>query len=126
VIEPRWLRTEEVVVTHERQLARFGGAPGIRDGGALESELSRPQNKWSYEQSGLVELAAAYAFGIARNHPFVDGNKRAAFIAMQLFLRLNGIAFAPRQDESTVVILGLAAGDIDEKGLARWIADRLP
>jgi death-on-curing protein len=74
----------------------------------------------------LVELAAAYAFGIARNHPFVDGNKRAAFIAMQLFLRLNGIAFAPRQDESTVVILGLAAGDIDEKGLARWITDRLP
>lgn len=126
MIEPRWLRLKEVIVVHERQLSRFGGAPGIRDSGALQSALSRPQNKWSYEQSGLVELAAAYAFGIARNHPFVDGNKRIAFIAMQLFLRLNGIAFAPRQDESTAVILGLAAGEIDKNGLARWITDRLP
>ena len=126
MIEPRWLRLEEIVVTHERQLARFGGAPGIRDVGALESALSRAQNKWSYERSGLVELAAAYAFGIAGNDPFLDGNKRVAFIAMQLFLRLNGILFQPPQDESTAVILGLAAGEIDEKGLARWITDRLP
>ena len=104
MIEPRWLRLEEIIVAHERQLARFGGAPGIRDEGALDSALSRARNKWTYEQCGVIELAASYAFGIARNHPFVDGNKRVAFIAMALFLRLNGMPFAPPQDESAAVI----------------------
>jgi death-on-curing protein len=114
---------DEVLVIHERQLARFGGAPGIRDQGALESALSRPRNKWAYENCGPVDLAAAYAFGIARNHPFVDGNKRVAFLVMAAFLRLNGIRFAPAQEDATVMIVGLAAGEIDEAGLARWIAD---
>jgi len=126
VTEPRWLKLDEIIVAHERQLGRFGGAPGIRDKGALQSALSRPRNKWLYDQAGLVELAAAYAFGIARNHPFVDGNKRVAFIAMASFLRLNEVNFAPPQDESTSVILGLAAGEIDETGLARWISDNMP
>ena len=126
MIEPRWLRLEEIIVAHERQLARFGGAPGIREEGALESALSRARNKWTYEQCGVIEFAASYAFGIARNHPFVDGDKRVAFIAMALFLRLNGVPFAPPQDESAAAIFDVAAGELDEKSLARWIGDRLP
>jgi death on curing protein len=124
--EPRWLRLDEVLVTHERQLTRFGGAAGIRDQGALESAVTRPQNKWAYEQASLPDLAAAYAFGLAKNHPFIDGNKRVAFVAMMLFLRLNGVRFAPTQEESTAIILGLAAGEIGEAGIARWIRDNLP
>ena len=124
--EPRWLTFDEVLVIHERQLARFGGAEGLRDRGMLESALSRPQNKWLYEQHGLVELAAAYAFGIAKNHPFVDGNKRVSFITMTAFLRLNGIHFAPPQEAATAIIRDLAAGLVDESGLARWIGDNLP
>lgn len=124
--EPRWLSVEEVLVMHERQLARFGGAPGLRDRAALESALARPVNKWACEQSGLVDLAAAYAFGIARNHPFADGNKRVAFLAMATFLRLSGIHFAPAQETATAAVLGLAAGGIDEAGFARWIADNVP
>jgi death-on-curing protein len=125
VSEPRWLSLEEVLVTHERQLNRFGGAAGVRDQGALESALSRPQNRWHYEGSGFPELAAAYAFGIAKNHPFIDGNKRVAFLAMATFLRLNGLHFAPSQEAATVMMLDLAAGSVDEGGLARWIRDNL-
>jgi death-on-curing protein len=124
--EPRWLALEEVLVAHERQLARFGGAAGMRDVGALESALSRPRNKWLYEDAGLPELAAAYAFGIARNHPFTDGNKRVAFLSMMAFLRLNGIRFAPPQQDATAIILALAAGDVSEESLTRWIVDNLP
>ena len=124
--EPRWLTLKEVLVTHERQLARFGGAPGIRDQGLLESALQRPLNKWEYEKAALNELAAGYGFGIARNHPFVDGNKRVAFLSLAGFLRNNSITFAPSQAEATAVILSLAAGEIGEDGLARWIADNMP
>lgn len=123
---PRWLSIEEVLVAHERQLGRFGGAPGIRDRGALESALSRPVNRFAYEQAGIVELAAAYAVGIARNHPFVDGNKRVAFLAMATFPRLNGIKFAPSQEAATAAMLALASGEIDEPGFTRWIADNMP
>jgi death-on-curing protein len=126
VNEPRWLAVDEVLVAHERQLVHFGGAAGLRDGDMLESALSRPRNKWLYEQADLPELAASYAYGLAKNHPFVDGNKRVAFIAMAAFLRLNGIPFAPPQDASTAMILGLAAGEISEDGLTRWIRDNLP
>jgi death on curing protein len=121
--EPKWLSLRHIVATHERQLIRFGGAAGIRDEGLLESALQRPVNKWEYEQAGLPELAAAYGFGVARNHPFVDGNKRVAFLSMAGFLRINGIRFAPSQTEATKVILGVAAGEIGEEGLSRWIAD---
>lgn len=124
--EPRWLSVREIVVAHERQLARFGGASGLRDEGLLESALSRPRNKWLYEQADLVSLAAAYAHGVARNHPFVDGNKRVAFIAMTAFMRLNDIRFSPSQESATAVMLGLAAGEISEEGLTRWIRDNLP
>jgi death-on-curing protein len=124
--EPRWLTLEEIVVTHERQLALFGGAAGIRDRGMLESALMRPQNKWRYEEADLAALAAAYAFGIAKNHPFVDGNKRVAFLAMAGFLRRNGVKFAPSQEAATAAILAVAAGEVSEDGLTRWISDNLP
>jgi death-on-curing protein len=124
--EPRWLTTEEIRVAHERQLVRFGGPPGLRDEGVLESALMRPVNRWHYGETDLPALAAAYGFGLARNHAFVDGNKRIAFIAILLFLRLNGIRFAPDQAEAVVIIRGLAAGEIDEAGLTRWIRDNLP
>jgi death on curing protein len=122
---PRWLSVEEVLVIHERQLGRFGGAPGIRDRGMLESALSRPVNKWEYERADIVDLAAAYAFGIAQNHPFVDGNKPVAFLTMGAFLRLNGLGFAPSQEAATAAMLALASGEIDETGFARWIIDNL-
>jgi death-on-curing protein len=124
--EPWWLTLEEIIVTHERQLALFGGAAGIRDRGMLESALMRPQNKWRYEEADLAALAAAYAFGIAKNHPFVDGNKRVAFLAMAGFLRRNGVKFAPSQEAATAAILAVAAGEVSEEGLARWISDNLP
>src|SRR3954468_1235963 len=93
--EPKWLNTDDVVAAHANQLRVFGGVPGIRDEGGLESAIARPINKWRYENAELPQLAAAYAFGIVRNHPFVDGNKRAGFMAMMGFLILNGIDFAP-------------------------------
>jgi len=122
----RWLSLKEVLVIHERQLGRFGGAVGIRDQGMLESALARPVNKWEYERADLVDLGAAYAFGIARNHPFVDGNKRVAFLAMAGFLRLNGLRFAPSQEAATAAMVALASGEIDEAGFARWIIDNVP
>ena len=124
--EPRWLTLEEVLVAHDRQIARFGGPHGIRDLGALESALGRPVNKFAYGETDLASLAAAYAFGIARNHPFIDGKKRAAFVALMMFLRLNDLRFAPPPAEATAAILGLAAGEISEESLARWIRDRSP
>ena len=124
--EPRWLTVAMVEDMHAEQLGMFGGAEGLRDRGLLESAVARPQNKWAYEQSELPELAASYAFGLARNHPFVDGNKRAAFEAMIVFLRYNGIAFAPAAAEATVIVLDLAAGSVEEAGLTRWIRDNLP
>lgn len=123
---PVWLTVEEVTALHERQLQRFGGPAGLRDPGALESALGRARNKWEYEGGDLALLAAAHAFGIARNHPFVDGNKRAAFVAMMLFLRKNGVRFMPPQAEATRIILDLAAGSVSEESLARWIRDRWP
>jgi death-on-curing protein len=124
--EPRWLTLEEVRAAHEKQIVRFGGPGGIRDENALASALARPINRWQYEQSDLATLAASYAFGLARNHAFVDGNKRIAFVAMMVFLRLNGVRFAPDQAQATAAIIGLAAGEIDEAGLTRWIRDNWP
>ncbi|MFM9976004.1 MAG: type II toxin-antitoxin system death-on-curing family toxin [Beijerinckiaceae bacterium] len=124
--DPVWLTTAEVIALHDMQLRRFGGPSGIRDPGSLESALGRPVNKWQYEGADLAEMAAAYAYGIARNHPFVDGNKRTAFVAMMLFLRKNDVRFAPPQAEATVIILALAASEVSEEGLIRWIRDRWP
>lgn len=124
--EPRWLTEQQVIKFHAEQLAIFGGPAGVRDPGALASALGRPQNKWAYENADLAIMAAAYAFGIAKKHPFVDGNKRAAFMAMVVFLNKNGIAFAPSEPESTAIMIDLAAGAIDEDGLTRWIRDNWP
>lgn len=124
--EPRWLTLNEVIVAHERQLVRFDGPAGIIDEGALESALGRPINKWQYEQADLAACAAAYAFGLASNHAFVDDNKRASFLALMLFLRLNGVDFHPDPAEATVIIHDVAAGRVSEDGLARWIRDNWP
>lgn len=124
--EPLWITYEQAIAIHARQLRRFGGAPGLRDEGMLRSALERPVNKWSYEQASLPELAAAYAFGLAKNHAFVDGNKRIAFMAMMTFLRRNGIAFAPDPAQATTMILSLAAGEVSEASLTRWIRDNWP
>lgn len=123
--EPHWITYEQAVAIHSRQLRRFGGAPGLRDEGMLRSALERPVNKWRYEQAPLDELAAAYAFGLAKNHAFVDGNKRIAFMAMMVFLHKNGVAFGPDPAEATTIILSLAAGEVSEQSLGRWIRDNL-
>jgi death on curing protein len=123
--EPHWITYDQAIAIHSRQLRRFGGAAGLRDEGALRSALERPVNKWQYEQAPLHVLAAAYAFGLAKNHAFVDGNKRIAFIAMVTFLRRNGLRFAPDQAQATRIILSLAAGEVSEESLARWISDTL-
>ena len=124
--EPVWLTREIVIAAHERQLKRFGGPPGLRDEGLLESARSRPQNKFAYGEDDMAALAAAYAFGLARNHAFVDGNKRISFLAMMLFLRRNGVAFSPKPAEATSVIIEVAAGNISEEGLTRWLRDNWP
>ena len=125
-----WLTSELVKTFHSLQLKQFGGPPGLRDEGALESALGRPVNRIAYAEDGaridLAELAAAYAFGIAKNHPFIDGNKRAALLAFITFLGLNNIDFIADEAEAVVMIRGLAAGEIDESGLTRWIRDNWP
>lgn len=124
--EPRWITTSQAIRIHAEQLAIFGGPAGIRDQGMLESALGQAQNKWSYGETDLDTLAAAYAYGIARNHPFVDGNKRAALLCSVIFLQKNGIAIALNEAEAVVMIQGLAAGEISEDGLTRWIRDNWP
>lgn len=124
--EPRWLSLDVALTAHEKQLKRFGGPPGVRDAGALESALARPVNRFHYGETDLAALAASYAFGLARNHAFVDGNKRIAFLAMMMFLRMNGVAFAPAQTQATAIILSLAAGETSEESLTRWIKDNWP
>jgi death on curing protein len=124
--EPKWVTYEQVIAIHSRQLRRFGGAPGLRDEGMLRSALERPVNKWQYEQAEMPVIAAAYAFGLAKNHAFVDGNKRIAFMTTIAFLRKNGIRFSPEQAHATRIILALAAGEVSEESLARWIKDNWP
>ena len=125
-MEPVWITYEQAIAIHSRQLRRFGGAPGLRNEGMLRSALERPVNKWAYEQSPLAELAAAYAFGLAKNHAFIDGNKRIAFMAMMTFLHKNGVVFAPDPAQATKIILALAAGEVSEESLVRWIRDCWP
>jgi death-on-curing protein len=121
--EPEWLDMAIVLDFHAEQLALFGGADGIRDLGLLESALARPINKFGYGEHDLSALAAAYGFGIARNHPFIDGNKRTAFASVVVFLGLNGVELDAPPETATAMMLGMAAGYIGEDGFARWIAD---
>jgi death-on-curing protein len=125
VTEPVWLSPELVIAIHDEQLAEFGGAHGLRDAGALESALARPLNRYHYGTTELASLAAAYGFGLSRNHAFVDGNKRTALLAIVTFLGLNGVDFDVPEPEAVVMMLALAAGEVDEDGLASWIADKL-
>jgi len=109
---------------HNESLNLFGGSPGLRDKGLLESALDRPRNKWFYEQPvSLFELAAAYAFGIAKNHAFIDGNKRTAFLSIRTFLFSNGYRFSPPEVESVTMVEGLASGEVDEALLTNWIEE---
>jgi death-on-curing protein len=124
VTEPIWLSTDLVLSIHEEQLRQFGGPPGLRDQVLLESALGR--NKYAYGSEDLAALAAAYGFGLARNHAFVDGNKRIAFLAMVTFLGLNDIDLVAPEADAVVIMLAVAAGEVDEDGLTRWIRDNWP
>ena len=121
--DPRWLSKDMVLAIHEMQIAQFGGASGVRDDGLLESALARPLNLAAYGEPTKPEMAAAYAFGIARNHPFVDGNKRTAFVAAYTFLAMNGLRFTAPEEAVVIMFQDLAAGDVEEAQLAAWIAD---
>lgn len=123
--EPVWLEAEVSLAIHDRQLTEHGGGAGVRDAGMLESALARPMNRWAYGEDDLCALAAAYAFGIARNHPFVDGNKRTAWVLARLFLKLNGVAIFFQPDEAIRAVLALAAGELSQDGLADWFRQHL-
>ena len=120
--EPRWINRRALLFLHSASLAAHGGATGIRDDGLLDSALARPRNRFLYEpEVDLATLAACYGFGIAKNHPFVDGNKRAAFHAIGLFLAINGLRLAAEQVDAIQTILKLAASQLSEEELAIWI-----
>lgn len=118
---PRWLTRRVVDVLHDAQIREHGGASGLRDEDLLESALARPQQKWAYAaKPDLATFAAAYAFGLARNHPYVDGNKRVAFIAAYVFLGLNGQDLDAEEADVVATMEGVAAGTIREAALIRW------
>jgi death on curing protein len=121
VSEPVWLTPQIVIAIQSQQLAIFGGAAGLRDENMLASALDRPRNQWSYGETDPHALAAAYAFGIAKNHPFVDGNKRTAFLAAYTFLMLNGLELDAEEADAAVHIQALAAGELAEVELGDWI-----
>jgi death-on-curing protein len=122
--EPEWLTATMAVAIHDEQLLIHGGLSGIRDAALLESALDRPRNKWAYENAELPTLAAAYGYGLAKNHPFVDGNKRTSLLAIYTFLGINGIEFIVDEAEAAAMIFALAAGEVSEENLARWIKDK--
>jgi len=117
----KWLNRKVLLLLHDESLAEHGGASGLRDEGLLDSALARPLNLALYEQPDVASLAASYGVGLAKNHAFVDGNKRAAFLAIGLFLMVNGFRLKATQAEATLTILDVAAGEIDEATLAQWI-----
>ncbi len=117
-----WILEETVTAIHSRQIAEHGGSDGTRDVGLLQSALARPQNLLAYgEDVDIAALAAAYAYGIAKNHPFIDGNKRTALVVMRTFLAANGVDFMASQQDKYVTILKLAEGSLDEEQLAAWV-----
>lgn len=121
--EPVWVLKSVVLALHLRQLTEHGGGEGVRDEGLLDSALDRPRNKFAYENPDLFTLAAAYAYGIATNHPFVDGNKRTAYVTALTFLRLNGFRVDASQTDKYDTFIRLAAGEIGENELARWFRE---
>ena len=121
----QWLDKAIILAVHGRQIAEHGGGQGIRDEGLLESALNRPVNLAGYGQPAVADLAAAYAFGIARNHPFVDGNKRTAWVAARLFLMVNAVELQFDKANATIMMQRLAAGDLSEDDVARWFRDHI-
>jgi death-on-curing protein len=121
--EPVWLLREFVIAVHERLIAEHGGSAGLRDEGLLESALARPMHLFTYGKPSLTEMAAAYAVGIAKNHAFIDGNKRTAFVAAVVFLSRNGLRLTASEAEATVAMLRVAEGSLTERQLARWLKD---
>lgn len=120
-----WVALEVAVAAHAEQLAEHGGGEGVRDSGLLESAMARPQNLAQYGEPDIAELAASYAFGIARNHPFVDGNKRTAAVVSETFLMLNGSTLTASDAELVVAFVALAAGDLSEDELTAWFREHL-
>lgn len=121
----RWIDRAVVLAVHEMQLAEHGGGAGLRDAGLLDSALARPEHLDAYGEPDPAALAAAYGYGISRNHPFVDGNKRTAFVAMELFLRLNGWQLVADDAECVLTMLSVAAGDLTEEAFAAWLRQRV-
>lgn len=124
-VEPLWLDAAEALAVHDRQLAEHGGGGGVRDAGMLKSALARPVNRWSYGEDDPAALAAAYAFGVARNHPFVDGNKRTAWVLARLFLAFNEHELRFEPADAIAAMLALAAGELAEDEMADWFRSRL-
>lgn len=117
----RWIDKGALILLHDESLAEHGGRAGLRDEGLLDSALNKPLNFLAYDEPDFADLAASYASGLAKNHPFVDGNKRAAFLAVGMFLYLNGYRLQAEQADATLTVLGLAAGDISEAEFATWL-----
>lgn len=117
----RWVDKRALLLLHGESLAEHGGGEGVRDEGLLDSALARPLNLLAYEKPDFAQLAASYGFGLAKNHAFIDGNKRAAFLAVGLFLYLNGYRLQTSQADATLTVLALAAGEITEEQFAAWI-----
>jgi death-on-curing protein len=120
-----WVGRAEALAAHDEQLAEWGGAAGVRDEGAFESAMARPQNLAAYDEPDVAALAASYAFGLARNHPFVDGNKRTAAVVSEGFLNLNGHVLGATDAEFVVVFTDLAAGEISEGELGEWLREHI-
>ena len=116
-----WLSLRDVLAIHDEQLAEHGGALGVRDVGLLESALARPMNRTSYGEPDIAELAALYALGVVRNHPFVDGNKRTSYVMLETFLELNGAGFPISDEDAVVTMLRLAAGELTDDEFIVWV-----
>ena len=119
----RWLSRDALLLLHDESLAEHGGLPGLRDEGLLDSALARPRNLLAYGDPDCADLAAAYGTGLAKNHPFADGNKRAAFLSVGLFMLINRYRLQATQSEATLVMLSVAAGELDQEAFARWIRE---
>ena len=117
----QWLREDVLYAVHDAQLAEHGGLSGVRDAGLFASALARPQNVAAYGNPDYADLAAAYGYGIARNHPFIDGNKRTAFVAVELFLAINGFELLADDAACVLTLLGVAAGELEEADFSKWI-----
>jgi death-on-curing protein len=124
-VEPVWLDARDANTIHDRQLAEHGGGRGVRDEGLLDSALNRPVNRWTYGEDDPASLAAAYAYGVARNHPFIDGNKRTAWVLARLFLVVNGHRLEFDSADAIAMMLALAAGELEEDVVAAWFRRRL-